>query len=237
MRPPPLTLFPVLSMLVQAAAGGLAGQLSTLSQLHRVGELSRPVSPDEFAGTKRSVLATAAVATSTTVVAGPVPRYAQRGIHMRQLQGQQGTSNNSNASSAAPAPAPTPAAGGAAAAVYSGDDVKNLMRGKSIRVVLKLDPAMVQNATATPTPGSNTTFVGLQYEGFAIEVLDKIAMKAGFRYQIVRASKEGKGGSWGNAWNDMAIWGPGRVNADFFFSGSFLTAGRQAIADWCGTLV
>ena len=70
--------------------------------------------------------------------------------------------------------------------------VKDLMRGKHIRVVLKLDPAMVVNTT-----GENDGV--LSYSGFAIELLDKIALEAGFTYEFVRASKEGLGGGWNDA--------------------------------------
>jgi hypothetical protein len=104
----------------------------------------------------------------------------------------------------------------------TGVAVKDRMRGKHIKVVLKLDPAMVVNATVDNT---------LAYEGFAIDYLEKMSQGAGFTYEFVRASKEGRGGGWNDAWWDMAVWGDGLVNADLFWSASFWTAGRQSVAD------
>ena len=102
--------------------------------------------------------------------------------------------------------------------------VKDLMRGKHIRVVVKIDPSMTLNMTQEGD-------TSLSYSGFAPELLDKMAAKGGFTYEYVRASLEGQGGGWNDAWWDMAVWGDGRVNADLFWSSSFLTMGRQSVAD------
>lgn len=188
-----------------AAMTGLAEELAVVAELHMTGQLSS----DEFIRAK-SALLNASVASPRTepTLVGELSR--------RKLQ--------TTTSAVARVRTQT---------VYANDTVAHLMRGKHIRVVLMLDPAMVQNDT-DPDPAAPTqtlTWGGLRYKGFAMDLLQKMADKAGFTYEVVRGSKEGNGGTWGDAWNDMAHWGPGKVNADLFFSGSFFTAGRQKVAD------